>query len=147
MKTVEIFTDGACSGNPGPGGWGAILRYGCKEKELSGGEKETTNNRMELTAAIMALRALKEPCKVVLTTDSKYLSDGIGLGWAQSWKKNGWKKSDKKPALNVDLWEEILELFEKHDVTINWVKGHNGHSENERCDALAVAFYKNLDRQ
>ena len=146
MKTVEIFTDGACSGNPGPGGWGAILRYGEKEKELSGGEKETTNNRMELTAAIMALRALKEPCKVVLTTDSKYLSDGIGLGWAETWKKNGWRKADKKPALNIDLWEEILELFKKHDVTINWVKGHNGHKENERCDALAVAFYKNLDR-
>ena len=146
MKTVEIFTDGACSGNPGPGGWGAILRYGGKEKELSGGEKETTNNRMELTAAIMALRALKEPCKVVLTTDSKYLSDGIGLGWAEGWKKNGWRKADKKPALNVDLWEEILELFKKHDVTINWVKGHNGHSENERCDALAVAFYKNLGK-
>jgi ribonuclease HI len=146
MKTVEIFTDGACSGNPGPGGWGAILRYGGKEKELSGGEKETTNNRMELTAAIMALRALKEPCKVILTTDSKYLSDGIGLGWAEGWKKNGWRKADKKPALNVDLWEEILELFKKHDVTINWVKGHNGHSENERCDALAVAFYKNLSK-
>jgi len=146
MKTVEIFTDGACSGNPGPGGWGAILRYGGKEKELSGGETETTNNRMELTAAIMALRALKEPCKVILTTDSKYLSDGIGLGWAESWKKNGWRKADKKPALNVDLWEEILELFKKHDVTINWVKGHNGHSENERCDALAVAFYKNLSK-
>ena len=144
MKTVEIFTDGACSGNPGPGGWGAILRYGETEKELSGGEKETTNNRMELTAAIMALRALKEPCKVVLTTDSKYLSDGIGLGWAKSWKKNGWRKADKKPALNVDLWEEMLELFDKHDVTINWVKGHNGHPENERCDALAVAFYNNL---
>ena len=146
MKTVEIFTDGACSGNPGPGGWGAILRYGGKEKELSGGETETTNNRMELTAAIMALRALKEPCKVILTTDSKYLSDGIGLGWAGNWKKNGWRKADKKPALNVDLWEEILELFKKHDVTINWVKGHNGHSENERCDALAVAFYKNLSK-
>jgi ribonuclease HI len=101
---------------------------------------------MELTAAIMALRALKEPCKVILTTDSKYLSDGIGLGWAENWKKNGWRKADKKPALNVDLWEEILELFKKHDVTINWVKGHNGHSENERCDALAVAFYKNLSK-
>ena len=146
MKTVEIFTDGAGSGNPGPGGWGAILRYGGKEKELSGGETETTNNRMELTAAIMALRALKEPCKVILTTDSKYLSDGIGLGWAENWKENGWRKADKKPALNVDLWEEILELFKKHDVTINWVKGHNGHSENERCDALAVAFYKNLSK-
>ena len=146
QRYVEVFTDGACSGNPGPGGWGVVLRYGEHEKELSGGEKSTTNNRMELTAAIMALRALKEPCKVILTTDSKYLSDGIGLGWAENWKKNGWRKADKKPALNVDLWEEILELFKKHDVTINWVKGHNGHSENERCDALAVAFYKNLSK-
>lgn len=144
MKEVEIFTDGACSGNPGPGGWGAVLRYGKSEKELSGGEKETTNNRMELTAAIMALRALKEPCKVTLTTDSKYLADGIGKGWAQSWKNNGWRKADKKPALNIDLWEEILELFAKHQVTIVWVKGHNGHPENERCDALAVSYYKSL---
>lgn len=144
MKEVEIFTDGACSGNPGPGGWGAVLRYGKTEKELSGGEKETTNNRMELTAAIMALRALKEPCRVTLTTDSKYLADGIGKGWAEGWKNNGWRKADKKPALNVDLWEEILELFSKHEVNIVWVKGHNGHPENERCDALAVAFYKSL---
>ena len=144
MKHIEIFTDGACSGNPGPGGWGAVLRYGDKEKELSGGEKETTNNRMELTAAIMALKALKEPCKVTLTTDSKYLSDGISKGWAKSWQKNGWRKADKKPALNVDLWEEILELFDKHEVKIVWVKGHNGHPENERCDALAVAYYKSL---
>lgn len=144
-KQVEIFTDGACSGNPGPGGWGAVLRYGNIEKELSGGERETTNNRMELTAAIMALRALKEPCNVTLTTDSKYLADGIGKGWAESWRKNGWRKADKKPALNTDLWEELLELFEKHSVTIVWVKGHNGHPENERCDALAVAFYKSLN--
>jgi ribonuclease HI len=145
MKHIEIFTDGACSGNPGPGGWGAVLRYGTKEKEISGGEKETTNNRMELTAAIMALRALKEPCRVTLTTDSKYLSDGIEKGWAKSWQKNGWKKADKKPALNVDLWEEILKLFDKHEVKIVWVKGHNGHPENERCDALAVAYYKSLE--
>jgi ribonuclease HI len=144
MKKVEIFTDGACSGNPGPGGWGAVLRYGKVEKELCGGEKETTNNRMELTAAIMALKALKEPCNVTLTTDSKYLADGITKGWAESWKKNGWKKADKKPALNIDLWEEILELFSKHNVNIVWVKGHNGHPENERCDALAVSFYKSL---
>ena len=144
MKSIEIFTDGACSGNPGPGGWGAVLRYNGVEKELSGGEKETTNNRMELTAAIQALKALKEPCKVTLTTDSKYLSDGITKGWAKQWQKNGWRKADKKPALNVDLWEEILNLFEKHDVTIVWVKGHNGHPENERCDALAVAYYKSL---
>ena len=144
MKKVEIFTDGACSGNPGPGGWGAVLRYGKVEKELCGGEKETTNNRMELTAAIMALKALKEPCSVTLTTDSKYLADGITKGWAESWKKNGWEKADKKPALNIDLWEEILELFSKHNVNIVWVKGHNGHPENERCDALAVSFYKSL---
>lgn len=144
MKNVEIFTDGACSGNPGPGGWGVVLRFGAHEKELSGGEKETTNNRMELTAAIMGLSALKEPCKVVLTTDSKYVADGITKGWAASWQKNGWRKADKKPALNPDLWEKLLELINKHDVTINWVKGHDGHPENERCDRLAVEYYKNL---
>ena len=144
MKQVEIFTDGACSGNPGPGGWGAVLRYNGREKELSGGEKATTNNRMELTAVIKALEQLKEPCKVMLTTDSKYVSDGIGKGWAVSWQKNGWRKADKKPALNPDLWEKLLELLKVHDVTINWVKGHAGHPENERCDELAVAFYKNL---
>ena len=144
MKEVKIFTDGACSGNPGPGGWGAILKYGGKVKELSGGEKNTTNNRMELTAAIKALEALKEPCIVTLTTDSKYLADGIQKGWAESWKKNGWKKADKKPALNTDLWERILELFSLHKVEIVWVKGHNGHIENERCDELAVNYYKQL---
>ena len=145
MKEVEIFTDGACSGNPGPGGWGAVLRYGNKEKELSGGEKETTNNRMELTAAIMALRALKEPCKVTLTTDSKYLADGICKGWAQSWKKNGWRKADKKPALNADLWDTLLSLIALHKVSFHWVHGHQGHPENERCDALAVAQYQSLN--
>ncbi len=144
MKQVEIFTDGACSGNPGPGGWGAVLRYNGHEKELSGGEKNTTNNRMELTAVIKALEQLKEPCLVTLTTDSKYVADGIGKGWAQSWQNNGWRKADKKPALNPDLWERLLELLKIHDVTINWVKGHAGHPENERCDQLAVAFYKNL---
>ena len=144
MKQVEIFTDGACSGNPGPGGWGAVLRYNGREKELSGGERDTTNNRMELTAVIKALEQLKEPCRVMLTTDSKYVSDGIGKGWAVSWQKNGWRKADKKPALNPDLWERLLELLKVHDVTINWVKGHAGHPENERCDELAVAFYKNL---
>ena len=144
MKQVEIFTDGACSGNPGPGGWGAVLRYNGREKELSGGEKNTTNNRMELTAVIKALEQLKEPCKVLLTTDSKYISDGINQGWAQSWQKNGWRKPDKKPALTPDLWEKLLGLLKIHDVTINWVKGHAGHPENERCDELAVAFYKNL---
>ena len=142
IKSVEIFTDGACSGNPGPGGWGVILRYGEKEKELSGGEKDTTNNRMELTAVIMGLSALKEPCIVRLVTDSKYVADGIGKGWAKSWKENGWKKADKKPALNSDLWEKLLDLIDRHDVTVEWVKGHNEHPENERCDKLAVDFYK-----
>ena len=144
MKTVTLYTDGACSGNPGPGGWGAILRYGDKEKELSGGEKNTTNNRMELTAVIKALSALKEPCRVKLTTDSKYVVDSINLGWARSWQKNGWRKADKKPALNAELWEQLLALMDIHTVEMVWVKGHAGHPENERCDALAVNFYKNL---
>lgn len=144
MKKVEIFTDGACSGNPGPGGWGAVLRYNGREKELSGGEINTTNNRMELTAVIEALGCLKEPCSVTLTTDSKYVADAISKGWAVSWQKNGWRKADKKPALNSDLWEKLLNLLKTHDVTINWVKGHAGHPENEHCDALAVAYYKNL---
>ena len=144
MKYIELFTDGACSGNPGPGGWGVVLRYNGHEKELSGGEKETTNNRMELTAAIMGLSALKEPCKVRLVTDSKYVADGITKGWAESWRKNNWRKADKKPALNPDLWEKLLDLIAEHDVTIDWVKGHAGHPENERCDRLAVEFYKNL---
>lgn len=143
-KYVELFTDGACSGNPGPGGWGAILRYNEREKELCGGEKETTNNRMELLAAINGLKALKEPCVVKLVTDSKYLSDGVTKGWAESWKNNGWKKADKKPAQNIDLWEELLSLLDKHEVHIEWVKGHAGHPENERCDTLAVNFYKNF---
>ncbi len=144
IRYVEIFTDGACSGNPGPGGWGVILRYGNREKELSGGEENTTNNRMELTAAIKGLAALKERCKVSLTTDSKYVADGINQGWAKSWQENGWRKGDKKPALNVDLWEELLKLLDMHDVKIIWVKGHAGHPENERCDRLAVNFYKGL---
>ena len=143
-KYVEIFTDGACSGNPGPGGWGVVLRFGTVEKELSGGEKDTTNNRMELTAAIMGLSALKESCEVRLVTDSKYVADGITKGWAASWRKNGWRKADKKPALNPDLWEKLLDLIEEHDVTIDWVKGHAGHPENERCDKLAVEYYKGL---
>ena len=137
--TVEIFTDGACSGNPGPGGYGAILRCGDKVKEISGGAAETTNNRMELTAVVEALSALKRPCKVILTTDSQYVCNSISKGWAKSWKKNNWIKSDKKPALNADLWEKCLELLEIHDVTVKWVKGHAGHPENERCDELAVA--------
>ncbi|MBR3908805.1 MAG: ribonuclease HI [Clostridia bacterium] len=144
MKFVELFTDGACSGNPGPGGWGAVLRYNGREKELSGGEKETTNNRMELTAAIMGLAALKEPCEVRLVTDSKYVADGITKGWAESWRKNNWRKADKKPALNPDLWERLLDLVNTHKVTIEWVKGHAGHPENERCDRLAVAYYQKL---
>ncbi len=139
LKTIEMFTDGACSGNPGPGGWGTILRFKGVEKELSGGEENTTNNRMELTAVIMGLEALKESCRVLLTTDSKYVADGIGKGWAESWRRNGWRKADKKPALNPDLWEKLLTLVEKHTLEINWVKGHEGHPENERCDRLAVA--------
>lgn len=138
MKKVEIFTDGACSGNPGPGGWGAVLRYNGQEKELSGGEAHTTNNRMELSAVIFSLKALKEPCEVFLTTDSKYVCDAVTKGWAVSWRKNGWKKADKKPALNSDLWEELLNLLDRHTVKFNWVKGHAGHPENERCDRLAV---------
>ena len=143
-KFVEIFTDGACSGNPGPGGWGAVLRFGTAEKELCGGEKDTTNNRMELTAVIEALSALKEPCKVRLTTDSKYVCDAVLKEWVYSWQKNGWRKADKKPALNVDLWEKLLPLLETHEVEFCWVKGHAGHPENERCDTLAVSFYKNI---
>ena len=138
-KHVDLYTDGACSGNPGPGGWGAVLRFGRVEKELSGGENPTTNNRMELTAAIQGLAALKEPCDVTLYSDSRYLCDGIGKGWAKSWRKNGWRKADKKPALNADLWQRLLELLEIHQVRLVWVKGHDGHPENERCDRLAVA--------
>ncbi|MBP3442255.1 MAG: ribonuclease HI [Clostridia bacterium] len=139
MKQVDIFTDGACSGNPGPGGWGAILRYKGTDKEISGGEKQTTNNRMELTAVIEALKLLKEPCEVTLWTDSKYVADGLGKGWAAGWKKNGWKKADKKPALNPDLWDELLNLNDRHTITIQWIKGHASHPENEKCDRMAVA--------
>lgn len=139
MKHVDIFTDGACSGNPGPGGWGAILRYKGTDKRISGGEAETTNNRMELSAVIEALKLLKEPCDVTLWTDSKYVADGLGKGWAAGWKKNGWRKADKKPALNVDLWDELLSLYEKHEITIQWIKGHSSHPENEKCDKMAVA--------
>lgn len=145
MKNVEIYTDGACSGNPGKGGWGAVLVYNKIEKEICGGSPDTTNNRMELTAVIEALRLLKEPCAVLLTTDSKYVCDAVSKGWVYSWKKNGWKKADKKPALNVDLWEELLPLLDKHSVTFNWVKGHNGHPYNKRCDSLAVNYYLNMD--
>ena len=139
MKTVTIYTDGACSGNPGPGGWGAVLRYQGNEKELSGGEAMTTNNRMELTAVIRALEALKEPCIVELWSDSKYVVDGLEKGWAKSWRKKGWIKADKKPALNPDLWARLLELSEKHELHCHWVKGHADNEYNKRCDALAVA--------
>ena len=142
MKNVEIFTDGACSGNPGPGGWGAILRYGKHEKELHGYEAETTNNKMELTAVIMALKALKEPCEAVITTDSKYVVDSITKGWAKKWRANGWRKADKKPAQNVELFEELLNLLDYHKCSFNWIKGHAGHPENERCDKMAVAEYE-----
>ncbi len=142
MKKVEIYTDGACSGNPGKGGWGAVLVYKNNEKEISGYDESTTNNRMELTAVIEALSSLKEPCEVLLTTDSKYVCDAVTKGWVYSWKKNGWRKADKKPALNVDLWEKLLPLLEKHSVEWNWVKGHAGHPYNERCDALAVEEYQ-----
>lgn len=141
-----MFSDGACSGNPGPGGWGTILRFRganqVHEKELSGGETHTTNNRMELTAIIEGLSALMRPCNVTITTDSKYVVDSITKGWVYGWKKRGWVKSDKKPALNVDLWEQLLPLLQKHHVTFRWVKGHAGHPENERCDAMAVAQSK-----
>jgi ribonuclease HI len=143
FMNVEIFTDGACSGNPGPGGYGVILRAMGKEKELSGGEKNTTNNRMELTAVIKGLSALKYPCEVTVTTDSKYVCDGMEKGWARSWKAKGWRKSDGKPALNTDLWDALLSLCEVHNVKWHWVKGHAGHPENERCDELAVEGAKN----
>ena len=138
MKHVDIFTDGACSGNPGPGGWGAILRFGAHEKELAGGEAQTTNNRMELTAVLQALLALKEPCEVTVTSDSKYVTDAVTKGWAESWKRNGWRRSDKSPAMNADLWQQLLDVLAKHKVTFCWVHGHQGHPENERCDKLAV---------
>lgn len=141
MKHIDIFTDGACSGNPGPGGWGAILRYNGIEKEMSGSEKETTNNRMELSAVIEALGALKEACEVTVYTDSKYVCDAVVKKWVYSWQANGWRKADKKPALNVDLWEKLLNLLNRHTVEFVWLKGHAGHPENERCDKMAVNEY------
>lgn len=138
MKTVDIYSDGACSGNPGPGGWGAILRYGKYERQMSGGEKQTTNNRMELLAIISALKALNEPCKVFIHSDSKYVIDAVVLGWAKKWKANGWMRNKKDKALNVDLWKQLLELLDKHEVEFEWIKGHSGHPENEKCDQLAV---------
>ena len=142
MKTVTIYTDGACSGNPGPGGWGAILEYGGAEKELSGGEDSTTNNRMELTAVIRGLEALKEPCTVELYSDSKYVIDALQKGWAKGWRARGWIKSDKKPALNPDLWQRLLELTQTHQVHCHWVKGHADNPKNNRCDQLAVEQWK-----
>ena len=140
MKHVDIYTDGACRGNPGKGGWGAILIYKGREKELSGGEAETTNNRMELSAVIAALAELKEPCEVTLTTDSQYVVNAIEKGWLDSWRQKGWRKSDKSAVLNVDLWQKLVDLLEKHEVNFVWVKGHNGHPYNERCDKLATEF-------
>ncbi len=138
MKTVYIYTDGACKGNPGPGGWCAILKYLENEKVISGGEKDTTNNRMELSAVLYALKALKEPCNVILTSDSKYVLDSLIKGWAKKWQQNNWKKSDKTKALNIDLWQEILLEVDKHNMEYVWIKGHSGHKENEECDRIAV---------
>jgi len=138
LSLVHIFTDGACKGNPGPGGWGALLRMGATEKELSGGEPLTTNNRMELTAAIRGLQALTRPCRVLLTTDSRYVMDGL-TKWIHGWRKNGWKTADRKPVKNADLWQELLAAAAPHRVEWKWVKGHAGHDENERVDQLASA--------
>ncbi len=146
MKTVTVFTDGACSGNPGPGGWAAILRYGGAEKVLSGGAADTTNNRMELLGVISALEALKEPCRVELYSDSKYVIDALQKRWVWGWKQRGWIKSDKKPALNRDLWERLLPLVEKHEMVYHWIKGHAETEENNRCDQLAVAESKKFQR-
>lgn len=139
MKEVILYTDGACKGNPGPGGYCCILKYGEREKVLSGGEANTTNNRMELTAVIVGLKALKERCAVTVFSDSKYVVEAIEKGWAEGWRANGWRKADKKPALNVDLWEELLNLLAEHAVTFSWIKGHDGQEYNERCDRTAVA--------
>ena len=144
MKTVTLYTDGACSGNPGPGGWGCILEYNGVQKELSGGEAETTNNRMELTAVIKGLEALKESCIVELYSDSKYVIDALQKGWAVSWQQKGWRKADKKPALNPDLWQRLLELAERHTLRYHWVKGHADNPMNNRCDEMAVAQWKQL---
>ena len=142
MKTVTIYTDGACSGNPGPGGWGAILEWNGAEKELSGGEANTTNNRMELLGVITALEALREPCVVELYSDSKYVIDALEKRWVYGWQARGWKKADKKPALNVDLWQRLLPLVARHEMHYHWVKGHADNEKNNRCDALAVAESK-----
>lgn len=146
LKKVEIYTDGACSGNPGPGGWGAVLRFGEYEREISGGEIETTNNRMELSAVINALKMLNQPCDIVLCSDSKYVCDAIEKGWLKKWQSNNWIRNKNNPVLNSDLWKQLVELLSKHTVHIKWVKGHAGHPENERCDSLAVAAIKKLNR-
>ena len=138
LTSVDLFTDGACSGNPGPGGWGAILRSGSFEKEISGGEENTTNNRMELMAVIAGLEALNRKCSVTIYSDSKYFVDAVEKGWAKAWQKNGWKKGDKSPAKNPDLWERLLNLLDNHEIKLVWLKGHAGHPENERCDQMAV---------
>ena len=138
MKQVTIYTDGACSGNPGPGGWGAVLMYNGRKKELSGGEAQTTNNRMELLGVISALQALKEPCEVDLWSDSKYVIDALEKGWAQTWQQKGWRKADKTPAKNPDLWETLLQLTAQHEMHYHWVKGHADNPYNNRCDELAV---------
>ena len=137
MKSVQIYTDGACSGNPGPGGYGAVLIYGEARKEISGGEKQTTNNRMEIMGVIKGLEMLKQPCEVALFSDSKYVVDAIEKGWAKRWRQNNWMRNKKEPALNPDLWERLLALLAPHEVECHWVKGHAGHPENERCDELA----------
>ncbi len=142
MKKVTIYCDGACSGNPGPGGFGTIIVYNGVEKCISGGFDQTTNNRMELTAAIAGLEALKQPCTVEIVSDSKYLCDAVNRGWLESWKKNGWKKTDKKPVLNPQLWQRLDELMSVHRVTFSWIKGHDGHQYNERCDKMAVSEYQ-----
>ncbi|MCL1884173.1 MAG: ribonuclease HI [Defluviitaleaceae bacterium] len=145
MKKIQIYTDGACSGNPGPGGYGAVLIYGNHRKEISGGEAQTTNNRMEMMAVIRGLEMLKEPCKVNLYSDSRYVVDAIEKGWALRWQKNNWMRNKKEAALNADLWEELLAILGKHDVAFHWVKGHSGHPENERCDELATSAIKSVD--
>lgn len=145
MKKVEIFTDGACKGNPGPGGWGVLLRYGEIEKSLFGGEQETTNNRMELMAAIQGLSALREPCEVIITTDSQYVRKGI-TEWLANWKRNGWRTAAKEPVKNADLWQQLDEQNRRHQVSWHWVKGHNGHRENEMADVLANRGIEELSR-
>lgn len=138
LKNVQMYTDGACSGNPGPGGYVTILRFGKFEKKISGGEPNTTNNRMELTAVIVGLRALNQKCRVDVYSDSKYIVDAIEKGWAKKWRANGWMRNEKDKALNPDLWEEMLNLLDNHEVVFHWIKGHNGHPENEECDRMAV---------